>query len=102
MKSGKTCLHFAVAAQKVDLVQFLLGTCKAKVNARSYAGQTATYIAWTMFKAFPNNSRIKSIILTLVENGGEPRSEIVTAANDSEGEYDSTSSDEEEDVLTAA
>jgi hypothetical protein len=38
----------------------------------------------------------------LVEAGGEPRTAPVFNCNDSEGEYDSTSSDEEDDIIQAA
>lgn len=89
-KSGRTLLHWAVVAQKVELVQLILTACKSRnVNAKSYAGRTALDLAWNMFQAVPTNARVRSMIVLLMENGGEPRAPPLSTDTDSELSEDS-------------
>ena len=95
-KSGRTLLHWAVVAQKVDLVQFLFNYSLygLRVNAKSYAGHTPLDLAWNLFQMVPNNNRVRNIIVLLMENGGEPKAAPLTSDSDS----DSNPSDDSDEV----
>lgn len=97
-KSGRTLLHWAVVAQKVDMVQFLLNYSShgLRVNAKSYAGHTPLDLAWNLFQVVPNNNRVRNIIVLLMENGGEPKAAPLTSDSDSDSNV-SDSSDEDTD-----
>lgn len=100
-KSGKTALHYAVETQKLDLVRFLLSTCKANINMRNYAGQTPLSIAWKTKSATSSLSNILSI---LKFHGGEQYdvSESETDSDESlQTDEDSDETETDENIHSA-
>ena len=72
-KSGKSVLHWSVETQNLDLIQFLVKTCKAAVNVRSYAGHTPLHYAWILSSIHSNNNKkLLAIIKYLRDCGAEP------------------------------
>lgn len=93
-RSGHTLLHWAVAAQKVPLVQFLVSACKAPVNSRCYANRTPLHLAWCLYRVLPNNSKVRKMIMELTANGGEPST--APPDDDEDGDSDSSSDDDDD------
>ncbi|CAG2176521.1 unnamed protein product, partial [Oppiella nova] len=65
-KSGKSVLHWSVETQNLDLIQFLVKTCKAAVNVRSYAGHTPLHYAWILFQWKGMFLQLNSVIVSIV------------------------------------
>jgi ankyrin repeat protein len=100
-KSGKTLLHWAIAVQKVDLVHCLINKCNARVNTRSYTGETPLSLAWSMYKILPKNRQIWICILMLIEKGGEPKAMPVASDNESDSGSESSQVDSDDEETNA-
>jgi ankyrin repeat protein len=94
LRGGNALLHWAVAGQQIDLIQFLIERCDATLNVLNYAQQTPMRVAWDALRARPGSKRIIIMLHLLREKGGEPRL-LPVNMSDSEMSDMSDSSDSE-------
>lgn len=94
-KSGKTVLHYAILAQKLDLVQFLIYTCKCSPAVRTYGGLTPMHLLRGLLEVNPNSGKLRAIHQMLTECGCE--CEPYSTAQDYDSDFDYYSGQESDD-----